>query len=387
MAEKVMMYAVGDVSPGRDRGEMLLAHTAPVLKKADITFCQLEQPFSPKVLFRTGGSGNFDDQDKDNNTSPDADELIGSSKDVAALVNAGFNVCSTAGNRCFRMGEEGFLDTLDLLKQNGIQVIGTGRNIAEARRPAILERHGTKVAFLGYNAVLAPDSEAGVDKPGCVPIHISTTYEKVDWQPATPPRIKSWADKDDLAAMIDDIKKVRGRADVVVFSIHWGVHLIPAVIAEYEYEVGHAAIDAGADLILGHHPHILKGIEVYKGKVIFHSMGNWAFESWINPPLPIGKQIYSKYLGLKTKVDPEYPFYFFTPECRKSLLVKVVISDKKIKQVSFQPAMINKQAQPELLPRSDKRSDEVYEYMKWVCKDQEMNTTFTRQGDDVVIVT
>jgi hypothetical protein len=365
MAENVIMYAVGDISPGRDRGEMLLAHTAPILKKADITFCQLEQPFSPKVLFRTGGSGNFDDQDKDNNTSPDADELIGSSKDVAALVNAGFNVCSTAGNRCFRMGEEGFLDTLDLLKQNGIQVIGTGRNIAEARQPAILEHHGTKVAFLGYNAVLAPDSEAGVDKPGCVPIHISTTYEKVDWQPATPARIRSWADKDDLAAMIDDIKKVRERADVV----------------------GHAAIDAGADLILGHHPHILKGIEVYKGKVIFHSMGNWAFESWINPPLPIGKQIYSKYLGLKTKVDPEYPFYFFTPECRKSLLVKVVISDKKIEQVSFQPAMINKQAQPELLPRSDKRSDEVYEYMERICKDQEMNTTFTRQGDDVVIVT
>jgi hypothetical protein len=65
----------------------------------------------------------------------------------------------------------------------------------------------------------------------------------------------------------------------------------------------------------------------------------------------------------------------------------VVISDKKIKQVSFQPAMINKQAQPELLPRSDKRSDEVYEYMERICKDQEMNTTFARQGDDVVVVT
>jgi len=386
MVENVIIHAVGDVSPGRDRGEMLLAHTAPILKKADITFCQLEQPFSTKVLSRTGGSGNPDDQDAENNASPDADELIAGPKDVAALVNAGFKVCSFASNRCFRMGEEGFLDTLDILKQNGIQVIGAGRNIAEARQPAVLERSGTKVAFLSYNAILAPGSDARVDKPGCVPMRVSTSYEQVDWQPATPPRIKSWADKDDLSAMIDDIGKARERADVVVVSMHWGVHLVPSVIAMYEYEVGHAAIDAGADLILGHHPHVLKGIEVYKGKVIFHSMGNFAFESWINPPLPMGKQIYNKFFILKTKVDPEYPTYYFNPECRKSMLVKVVISNKKIEQVSFQPVIINKQAQPELLPRSDKRSDEVYEYVKWACSDQDMNTTFTRQGDEVVVV-
>ncbi|MBI2986723.1 MAG: CapA family protein [Deltaproteobacteria bacterium] len=378
MADKVTIYAVGDVSPARDRGEFLLAHTAPILNQADITFCQLENPFSRRALPRTGTAGYS--LDKDVEASRWADQLPCSPADAAALVKAGFKVCSFAGNRCFRMGKEGFLDTLDILRQNNIQVIGTGRNIAEARQPAVLERNGTKVAFLAYNSVVAPESEARVDKAGCVPMRASTSYEQVDWQPGTPPRIITSADKDDLSAMLDDIRKARGQADVVVVSIHWGVHLVPAVIAMYQYEVGHAAIDAGADLILGHHPHILKGIEVYKGRVIFYSMGNFAFESWIGHPSPEGKTLY------RVKPDPEYPTYLFSPDCRKSILVKVVIANKKIELLSFQPAMINKQGQSELLPRSDKRSNEVYEYMEWVCRDQELNTTFSRQGDEVVVV-
>ena len=108
----------------------------------------------------------------------------------------------------------------------------------------------------------------------------STFYEQVDWQPGTPPRIVTLANKDDLAAMVEDIKKVRPLVDVLIMSIHWGVHHVPAVIAMYQKEVGHAAIDAGVDIILGHHAHILKAVEVYKGKVIFYSIGNF-----VVPPL------------------------------------------------------------------------------------------------------
>ena len=79
--------------------------------------------------------------------------------------------------------------------------------------------------------------------------------------------------KPDSIRSIDDIKKLRPLVDVLIVSQHWGVHFVPFVIATYQYEVGHAAIDAGADLIIGHHAHILKGIEVYKGKVIFFGMG------------------------------------------------------------------------------------------------------------------
>lgn len=377
MAEKVTICAVGDVSPGRDRGEFLLAPTAGFVKQADISFCQLENPFSRKILSRTGTSGY--PLDKDREPSRWADQLPCSAADAAALVNAGFKVCSFASNRCFRMGQEGFLDTLDLLTENNLHVIGAGRNIAEARRPAILERKGTNIAFLGYNSVVAPRSEAEVDKPGCAPVRASTSYEQVDWQPGTPPRIITSAHKEDLSAMTDDVRKARQQADVVVVSIHWGVHMVPAVIAMYQYEVGHAAIDAGADLLVGHHPHMLKGIEVYKGKVILFSIGNFAFESWTGHPSPEGKALY------RVKPDPEYPTYLFNPESRMTMLVNIAISDKTVDQVSFRPGMINKEGQTELLPRADKRSDEVFEYMEWACRDQDLKTTFSRRGDEIVV--
>ncbi len=369
MANKVTLYAVGDVSPGRDRGEFVFTPTKSILKQADITFCQLETPFSERSI------------QKDSLRS---EQVLAGSRDAKALVNAGFKVCAFASNHSFHWGGEAFLDALDILKENNIHVIGAGRNIAEARKPAILEHNGTKVAFLAYCSVVAPGTDAREDKPGCVPMRVSTTYEQIDWQPGTPPRIVTYADKNDLSAMLDDIRKARAQADVVVVSIHWGVHyLVSSVIAMYQFEVGHAAIDAGADLILGHHAHMLKGIEVYKGKVIFFSMGNFVFDS---PSPSFGHRSKIKIL-YKIKLDPEYPTYDFPPESRKTILVKVVISDKKVERVSFQPAMINKQGQPELLPRTDKRSKEVCDFMEWLCRDQELNTTFSRQGDEVVVTT
>jgi len=379
MADTITIHAVGDVSPARDRGEFLLAPTASVLSKADIGFCQLENPFSEKKLARTGTSGY--PLDKDREPSSFDDQLPCSPADAAALVNAGLKVCSFASNRCFRMGQEGFLNTLDVLKEKNLHVIGAGRNIAEARKPALLNVKNTKIAFLGYNSVVAPGSEAQADKPGCAPVRASTSYQQVDWQPGTPPKIITSAFSDDLSAMVDDIRKAKEQADVVIMSIHWGVHLIPAVIATYQYEVGHAAIDAGADLILGHHPHILKGIEVYKGKPIFFSIGNFAFESWTGHTSPEGKALY------KVKPDPDYPSYLFSPECRKTMLLKITISDRKVDRVSFLPALVNKAGQTDLLSGDGKRFDEVRNYVEWACRDQNLDTAFRREGNEVVVLT
>jgi len=379
MADTITIHAVGDVSPARDRGEFLLAPTASVLSKADIGFCQLENPFSEKKLARTGTSGY--PLDKDREPSSFDDQLPCSPADAAALVNAGLKVCSFASNRCFRMGQEGFLNTLDVLKEKNLHVIGAGRNIAEARKPALLNVKNTKIAFLGYNSVVAPGSEAQADKPGCAPVRASTSYQQVDWQPGTPPKIITSAFSDDLSAMVDDIRKAKEQADVVIMSIHWGVHLIPAVIATYQYEVGHAAIDAGADLILGHHPHILKGIEVYKGKPIFFSIGNFAFESWTGHTSPEGKALY------KVKPDPDYPSYLFSPECRMTMLLKITISDRKVDRVSFLPALVNKAGQTDLLSGDGKRFDEVRNYVEWACRDQNLDTAFRREGNEVVVLT
>src|SRR5262249_885437 len=182
---------------------------------------------------------------------------------------AGFNVVSTAGNHHMIGGIEAFVDTLNALKQNNILPVGVGMNLAEARTPAIVERKGTKVAFLGYSSAIPRCElpwEARPNRPGCNPMFINTHYDQVDSHPGTPPRIITFAERQNLKDMEEDIKKAKAQADVVVMSIHWGIHHIPAMIPMYEYEVAHAAIDAGVDLILGTGPHLLKGIEVYKGK-------------------------------------------------------------------------------------------------------------------------
>ena len=158
---------------------------------------------------------------------------------------------------------------------------------------------------------------------------------------------------------------------------------MPGLIAMYQYEVGHAAIDAGVDLIVGSHPHILKGIEVYKGKVIFYSLGNFAMDS----PVKRSNAGRSDDTPLRPKRDPKNLPYGYQPDARKTIMAKCFIQDKKIAKVSFLPFMINQLGQPEPLSAEDQRSAEVSDYVAWCCEDHKLETKFVRDGNDVVICT
>lgn len=217
---------------------------------------------------------------------------------------------------------------------------------------------------------------------GLAPIRVHTVYEAMEYQPGVEPRTLTFADKEDLEAMREDIAKLRSQVDVLVFSHHGGLHFVPAVIPMYQKEITHAAIDAGADIVLGHHAHILKGIEVYKGKVIFYGLCNFGIEIY-------GAQTHHGVAGLwklyNVEFDPEYTKYPFPKDSQKTILGKCIISNKKIKKVSFFPVYHNKNSEPELMPSDDKRHKEIMEYMKWLCKDQDLNTQFSQEGDEVVI--
>ena len=268
-------------------------------------------------------------------------------------------------------------------------IIGAGKDIDEARKPAVIESKGTRVGFLAYCSVVSPGFEAAEDKPGVAPVRATTSYEQVDWQAGTPPRIVSRAAPDDLEAMVDDIKRLRPHVDILIVSMHWGVHFMPFTIAMYQYEVGHAAVDAGADLILGHHAHILKGIEVYKGKVIFHSLCNFAFDLRFPPNFvenPKFKEM-KKLLNPEWEIDPDYPSYPFPADSRKTILAKCIISNRNIEKVSFLPAMINKQSQPSILSRADSNFDEVTNYIERITVHEGLKTGYTIEGDEVVINT
>ncbi len=310
-----------------------------------------------------------------------------SSSNAIALKLAGFDVVSIAGNHALDFGFEGLFSTIEVVKQNGAMPVGVGKNIEEARKPVIVERKGVKVGFLAYNSILPANYWATEDRPGCAPVRAFTVYDPYEYdQPGQPCRVHTFCHRDDLMAMQADIRKLRGQVDVLAVSLHYGLHFVPSKLADYQKESSYAAIDAGADIILGHHAHILKGIEVYKGKVIFYGLCNFVMDGGLRgwPNISSGmRELVELY---KWQIDPEWAkTYPFPADARKTILVNCILSKKGVEQVSFVPVMINKQAQPETLTHDDKRSSEVIDYMKWLCQDQGLKAKFSVEGDEVVI--
>ena len=371
-SDTLMLGAVGDIAAFHDAPETMFDHVDSALREADILFAQNERHYNTSRATPVGG---FTEQ-----VPPEHAQY---------LKRGGFDVLSFASNHCMDLGEEPMLETIGVLQGHGFSVIGAGRNIEEARKPAIIERRGTKIAFLAYCSVLRPNYEANISKAGSAPMRAYTLYHQADYQPGTAPRIMTFADKPDLAAMVDDVARARATADIVAVSFHWGIHFAHAVIADYQREVAHAAIDAGADVILGHHPHMLKGIESYHGKPVFYSMGNFAFDlprdvvgEWFRSAPQKEQAFRAQGWALD---DPDWSRYVFPPATRKSMIVRCTISGKKLTRVAFLPVMINRQAQPQVLTRTDEDFGEVVDYMKEISVHQGLPTAFHVEGDEVVI--
>ncbi|MBI4331724.1 MAG: CapA family protein [Chloroflexi bacterium] len=372
--ETIVFHAVGDVTPRRvDYGEApesLFAKVHQRIKEADITFCQLEANLSTRGCLQYRNHTTWYGRAHPEN--------------VKSLIFGGFNVVSHASNHCFDYGPDSLLETIDVLRSNNIQVTGVGKDIAEARKPAILERKGIKVGFLAYNSMLPVEFEAREGKPGCAPIRVSTYYESQDFGAGMPPRIITIPLEDDVRAMEGDIRNLRNQADIVIVSMHWGLHHIPGLLAMYQPIVGHRAIDAGADLIVGHHAHLIKGIEIYKGRVIFYSLGNFAQETPHHLKPPPGA--YARRTSMtyrKWQQEPGWERYGGAVDKRYSMMAKGIISKRAIQKVSFSPGWINQKAEPELLTRTDPRFDEVLHYLESWC--QELGTALTVEGDEVVV--
>jgi poly-gamma-glutamate capsule biosynthesis protein CapA/YwtB (metallophosphatase superfamily) len=167
-----------------------------------------------------------------------------------ALARVGFRVVSFANNHAFDYGEVAFHDTLEALRTNGIAVVGAGASLGEARRPAILEVEGVKIAFLAYSMVGPDWIYAGPHECGVVPLN---------------PLIVG-----------QDIAAIRSKVDIVLLSVHWGVEGRSTPWPRLT-EMARDFIDCGADAILGHHTHVPGSIDVYHGRPIFYSLGNFTF--------------------------------------------------------------------------------------------------------------
>ena len=367
--EPIIMLGVGDIVIDRAKPETIFQHTAPVLKAADIAYGNCDQTYSD-LGYPVRGHGTNSE-----------------SRNLSALIYAGFDVISLANNHTLDWGEENLLDTLDRFNKAGLPYIGAGKNIDEAKHPLILERKGNRVGFLAYSCVFPSGFEATTIKPGLAGIRVATTYEQVDYQPGTPPKIITRTDAADLAAMVEDIKKLKAQVDVVVIAFHWGVHIVPRVIPMYCFEVGHAAIDAGADLILGTHAHILKGVELYKGKAIFYSTNNFAAEIGPTQRKTPGNEFVDQMLDrYGCKPDPECPNYLCPHESRSTLIVKAIIDDGKIKRLSYIPCYVNKNAEPDIVKFGDACAKEVFSYLEDISRSEKLTVRFAWDGDEVLVL-
>ena len=360
----VTLLACGDVGPIHEPVDVYSELASPVLAGADIRFAQVERVYSDRGALQLHSNGAH------SRVKPHM---------ASVFTDCGFNIVSLASNHALDWGEDALLDTVELFRSKGIQVVGAGRNLREARTPAIIERHGVRTAFLGYCSILQTGYAAGTDSAGIAPMRAHTYYEAFDYQAGVPPRVVTVPHKEDLAGMIEDIRAAKRVADAVVVSLHWGIHYIPRMIADYQTTVARAAFDGGADLILGHHAHTPKAIGVDQGKVCFYSLSNFIMSSTTKSP---EKAVaFEKRYGVE--LDPDYPHLSYGADAKRSLIAKAVLARGGVQRISFLPVLIDKHLRPEVLRGGDSRFDEAVRFMEWVSED--FNHRFTVEGDEVIV--
>lgn len=243
-AEEIVINAVGDIMLA-GRGATTYAQqgygypfaaTAATLKNGDLAIANLEAPITRRGREFTAKRFRF----------------RGSPAIAPALRQAGFTVLTLANNHMLDFGAEGLRETISHLDRHGILHTGAGADLAAARQEALLTVKGKRIAFLAYSLTLPKEFYATGERAGTAPGY-AAYYQA-------------------------DIARARAAADYVVVSFHWGEEMATAP-KPYQVTAAHRAIDAGADLVLGHHPHVLQGIERYRNGVILYSLGNFAFDS------------------------------------------------------------------------------------------------------------
>ena len=242
---RVELAAVGDILMHQDVKKSatlapgglaeLWREVTPLFRKADIAFANLETPVAPRTG-RPGVPFQF-------NAPPEL---------PAALKASGLTVLATANNHAFDQGAKGLQETLERLREAGLTAVGSGATRAEAEEARILEVNGLRIAFLGFTDIFNMNLNQKADRP--------------------------WVRALDPAAAVQAVRAARTKADAVVVSIHWGAEYLHTPLARQK-EVARRLAEAGADLILGHHPHVLQPVDVLetggRRAVVAYSLGNF----------------------------------------------------------------------------------------------------------------
>ncbi|MFZ2102655.1 MAG: CapA family protein [Oricola sp.] len=358
--------AVGDVAPDREDPATIFDHVRKRLSGADLGFCQLEVNLTER-----------------GERLPQARHTMRGKPEIAdALVAAGLEVVSFAGNHTMDWGVTGMADTLANLERAGAMQVGAGMNVAEARKPVIVDRNRVRMGILSVNSILPQNYWAEENRPGCAPMRGHTVYEQIEHdQPGTPARIHTFPHREDLQALLDSIRSVRDDVDFLVLSHHAGIHFVPAVVPDYQRDVARAAIDAGVDMVLGCHAHILKGIEFHRGKPIIHSLANFALDLKMT-------EDHARSKGFREiqKLNPDWipdltSSYNFPPDSAMSFAVESVIDAGKLVDFALVPVFIERDANPRFVAPGDPRFARILSYLREITEQAGFATEYEADGD------
>jgi len=364
------IVACGDVGACRADCSSIFSGSRSAFAAADLCFAQLETTIS------TRGS-----------KAPNARLAMRAPEAFAATLHeVGIDVVSFASNHCLDFGYEAFSDTLRHLGAAGVRVCGAAANLAAARQPIFCELASHRVALIAASSILPEGYAAQANKAGCAPMRALSLYEPTEPdQPGTPPRVHTFAHRDDLCALTEALRRAHAAADLVLVSLHWGIHMVPFVLADYQREVAHAVIDAGADAVLGHHPHILKAIELYRGKPIYYSLGNFAIEQpHVWDPTILRTDSFRNLVSL----NPEWDLskrYTLPENTRATGLAKLLIEKGASLECRFCPAWVDDDSAPQMLHAGDPRFGTVCDFLERSTRAVGLATRFERDGDELVL--
>ena len=321
-SNEITLLACGDVFVQRPDPGKTFRQVRDVFHQADIVFCNWESTLCSRDTPPTPFLRII--------------HLRSDPEMAAALVDAGIDIVSLANTHTMDYGPAGILQTMQTLEQRGIRYVGVGRNLAEAHTPVMFDIKDTRIAFLGYHTYDQFATAASEVSPGQAMVRLGAYLP--------PPHVF----REEVSQMQNDVRDASKQADVVIVSWHWGQSMTSQLAVHQPY-LGHLAIDAGADMVLGHHAHVLQGIELYRGKPICYSLGNFVMDGG-------------------------------APMSMEALVVKCVIADKRIRRLSFLPSEGTRMGEARILPEAE--SGTIFRDMRALCA--EVGTRFTIQNGEGV---
>jgi len=366
-SERLTLCALGDVFINHDDPKSAFEPLSDVLGEADVVFANCEG-----VYTSAGGRG-----------------LLTASPEQAEGLRVGhLAVMACANNHVMDEGADRMRDTLQTLRDLEIETVGAGERLAEAREHVTLTRNGMRIGFVSFVSTFPAGIEARNNRPGVNPLrfhnHYYTAEGDLEFNPEMPPEVMAIPYPSDLAALRASIESARADSDFVVASFHWGEAVRPFIVRNYERETARIAIDAGADAVLCHHPHIVRGVDFYSGKPIFHGLGNGVFhvQGFADRiPKEVREVLERQADAYAPRPYDDYPLLPMHPESRISMVACLEFAEGGIDRVGIIPALIMPNGQTEPLDPTTDKGREIYEYLVRSTSQAELGSEISADGD------